>query len=581
VHPSACGLGVQVPPAGAEVIAGSYNPQVACAHATACANPGSPIGNSAAFGIQRLSGLPTSFTGYLSGVRLYLTDYDAPTLTAGTNSLVAWHRTGTGTLTATATDSGLGAKTINFTHTDITGQTINTSLTSPCRGDRNDRCPASWNPARPSLSQSVAYNIDTLPEGVDRYGVQAIDRVDRPSSPTAEGAYNFFLTPAIKVDRTPPTVTPSGQLFDLHDQYINGQGTRALTITASDALAGIASLDLEDIGHGIIAHQTIACTPLQCPLQATQSFNVDTSQMAEGRHDLRVIATDQAGNTTTSPWTILIDRTPPTPPSAFAAAFDPASGETDVTYSASDIAAGIARYETTYQLGGGPQISVVTLDPLVTVPGTVAGQAVSVVTVAVDGAGNRSAAGTANLISATADGDDVDGEDRSGVADTLGIDLPETDGTSAGPLLAAASPALSTACTAGTTDKYDVYPQDTFRIHFSGRGTTASGDFYYQYHIHYQVRVAFRGNVSRTTLEAHRTLPNGDTTQVLFDDSNTRIGRPGVFKSYYAHFLRVKVQPGTVISYRGHFDFKTPLQLSPTTRQLGGNYTGSCVARLR
>lgn len=135
----------------------------------------------------------------------------------------------------------------------------------------------------------------------------------------------------VTVDKTAPIdVTPSGELFDLQDGYINGQGTKSLTASAVDPdmangtrLSGIKRFELEDIGNGIVATTDVACTTLACPVTATETLNVDTTQMAEGAHQLRIVATDLVGNTTRSdPWTIYVDRTGPHAASAIGSDYD-------------------------------------------------------------------------------------------------------------------------------------------------------------------------------------------------------------------------------------------------------------------
>ena len=84
------------------------------------------------FGVQRTRAVQPQFDAYLPGARLYLTDYDKPTITAGTNSLTGWVNTGTGTVTATATDTGLGVKSVTITGpSPLTGTPAAKTTTPP------------------------------------------------------------------------------------------------------------------------------------------------------------------------------------------------------------------------------------------------------------------------------------------------------------------------------------------------------------------------------------------------------------------------------------------------------------------
>jgi hypothetical protein len=128
---------------------------------------------------------------------------------------------------------------------------------------------------------------------------------------------------------------------------------------------------------------------------------------------------------------------------------------------------------------------------------------------------------------------------------------------------------------------YDGHPQDTFRIKFSLRGETKDGDPYYQFHLHYQVRYPFRENVAWTWLAATRTLPDNRFDPSPYDDSRTRALRDPIHqKPYYAHFLRLKVKPGSLITFWGRWHYKAPVPVGPGAAQIGGQYYGSCIAWL-
>lgn len=55
---------------------------------------------------------------------------------------------------------------------------------------------------------------------------------------------------------------------------------------------------------------------------------------------------------------------------------------------------------------------------------------------------------------------------------------------------------------------------------------------------------------------------------------------PSKQKPYYAHFLRLKVKPGSLITYWGRWQFKVPVPVGPNARQIGGHHWGECIARL-
>jgi YD repeat-containing protein len=134
----------------------------------------------------------------------------------------------------------------------------------------------------------------------------------------------------------PASATPSGQWYDLHDQYTNGAGTPTVTLGGSDAGSGIASLNLEEVGGATLATYAVPCNPrdalrpVACPHDAAGIPTVATAGLTEGAHDFRERVVDFAGNAKVSDvWTVRIDRTAPTAASGFDAQRDP---DDDVTY---------------------------------------------------------------------------------------------------------------------------------------------------------------------------------------------------------------------------------------------------------
>lgn len=170
----------------------------------------------------------------------------------------------------------------------------------------------------------------------------------------------------VTVDKTAPVdVSASGELFDVRDGYINGQGTKTLTASAIDPdmsngtrLSGIKRFQLEDVGNGIVATTDVSCATLACPVTASETLNVDTTQLTEGAHQLRIVATDLVGNVTRSaPWTVIVDRTAPNVPGFLDASRDPGDGITNFTWDPtsdpeladSTLGSGVATYEFRYR----------------------------------------------------------------------------------------------------------------------------------------------------------------------------------------------------------------------------------------
>lgn len=396
-HPTACSLIALLPR------------ETFCSNAAACARTSSPIGNRAVFGLTRPALLISPLLhAYLPGARLYLTDYDKPSVTGGTNSLTGWVNAGTGTVTATATDTGLGVKSVTITGpSPLAGTAATKTTTLSCRGDRNDRCPASWNTAKPNTTASLTYDVATLPEGINPFTATATDIVDNTSAP------NTTAIPPVKVDRSAPVnVSSTGDLTS-NGSYWSGTGTQSVTVGASDptaanglALSGIKRLAIEEPGRGVVGSTTLSCQPDRCAADASAAVAVDMSTLSEGAHTLRASATDLAGNTAVgATWIVFVDRSAPSPPSNLDATLDTDTGITTLSWDTSTDPAlvdgnqpsGVTGYRARYHIGAGSWSDWTTTDvPQLEISGASEGQQVATELFAFDAVGNLSGQSSAS-----------------------------------------------------------------------------------------------------------------------------------------------------------------------------------------
>ena len=401
-HPSACTPGAIVPftPIGQVYVGPSFGRQIYCSNTTTvCARTGSPVGNSAVFGVQRTRLLQPRFDAYLPGARLYLTDYDKPTFQAGSNTLTGWVRTGTGTVTANATDTGLGVKKVTVTAPALAGTTPQAKTTeATCSGDRNDRCPATWNTSKPKLAASLNYNVDQLPEGVNAFTATATDIVDNTS------AADTASIPPTKVDRSAPnSITVTGPLVEDEDHYFDGNDPVAITVAAADPassdgqqLSGIKTIRIEKVGGPTLATAALNCTGAlgRCPSTINQTLNANLVVLPEGAHQLRAVVIDQAGNETAGDtWDIYVDRTPPTAPTGFENDFDEDEGVASASWEAVDPdlrdgrpGSGLNEYRVTYTVNG-TRHEVSTTMPSIVLRGAHVGDRVELSVSAVDNVG--------------------------------------------------------------------------------------------------------------------------------------------------------------------------------------------------
>jgi hypothetical protein len=97
----------------------------------------------------------------------------------------------------------------------------------------------------------------------------------------------------------------------------------AVTLSASDPGSGVQRITLEHVGEGIVATGNAPCDPHHntleldnriCPQNYSFSTLLDTTAYANGSHTFVARAYDVAGNVGTIQWSVVIDRSEPTPP---------------------------------------------------------------------------------------------------------------------------------------------------------------------------------------------------------------------------------------------------------------------------
>jgi YD repeat-containing protein len=210
----------------------------------------------------------------------------------------------------------------------------------------------------------------------------------------------------------PTTATPSGEWYDLHDQYTQGTGTHSITLAGADAGSGVKKMALEEVGGAEIASSTLLCdprnalNPTACPHTATASASFDPSGVAEGARTFRQTTTDYAGNSASSPsWVVRIDRSAPGTPSQLDATVDSSGAAVVGWYPSIDpvlpdgtAGAGTTGYSVRYHVGSGAWTGpTLTTVPSFQVPGAGVGQTATVEITPGDAVGNIGAPYTATV----------------------------------------------------------------------------------------------------------------------------------------------------------------------------------------
>ena len=168
--------------------------------------------------------------------------------------------------------------------------------TYPCLMGVVALCPTDW-------SQTFTIAQDDLPEGASDLQAVATDGLGTRSDPVVK---------TVKVDRSAPELQLGGALSDAADSWLDDRAY-ALAIAASDGSpsqlrSGVRSIELlvDDVRQAFAEQE---CPTGSCPMQRV--LQVDAAELAEGRHDVRVVAIDQAGNRTQRSFSVGVDRRVP------------------------------------------------------------------------------------------------------------------------------------------------------------------------------------------------------------------------------------------------------------------------------
>ena len=168
-------------------------------------------------------------------------------------------------------------------------------------------------------------------------------QVDSSSSPvsatwTEDGSGGAYATgiAAFKSSAVADTTPPTGSITaPAANAYVGGSAV-AVNSNSADTGSGVASAQFEYTTHGGSSWTTIG-TDTTGPY----SVSWNTSGLSAGQYDLRVITTDNASNTFTSPVvTVTVDNTPPTGSISYTNGYN-TSGTVSVPFTATDSGSGV------------------------------------------------------------------------------------------------------------------------------------------------------------------------------------------------------------------------------------------------
>jgi RHS repeat-associated protein len=274
-----------------------------------------PERNQVAFGLRSTLDTSTSRAwqlgaeALLSGARIYVHDFNAPRIPAASVShspdITHWSDAASRSVTATAEDDGLGVKRIELRHPTATG-TETVADTHPCRGDRTDRCPGSW-------QRTLSYGSG-LPEGRHEVTLTAHDLVGN------QGEHRF----EVRSDRSPPamdfrgsTLHQGGQTLTEPSYQLRIRATDGSRAAPAQERAGVKAVEVwvrpetnanERIAQGphdnFVRKANVAdpCTHPQGSCERNDTWTMNRAEYAPGEYTIRVVAKDQIAADATPGW---------------------------------------------------------------------------------------------------------------------------------------------------------------------------------------------------------------------------------------------------------------------------------------
>lgn len=239
---------------------------------------------------------------------------DGTAPTGVTLGAVATPLRGTLAMTATASDTISGVASVAFQYKPSAGGTWTTSCTDP--------------------SAPYACNFDTTTVADGLYDLRVLSTDGAGNTTTSAAQTNR------RIDNTPPTAVAT-------DPGAFVRGTINLGGTGADAGSGIATLDLQ--GTAIPGSYGSVCTGTSSPLVCAY----DTTVLADGSYAVRLVATDNAGNQTTSAeiTPIVVDNTAPAV--TMTSPGTNISGLRTLASTATDATSGVASVLYQYKLSSG------------------------------------------------------------------------------------------------------------------------------------------------------------------------------------------------------------------------------------
>jgi FG-GAP repeat len=265
------------------------------------------VANSAITQLGPAAGTSTKAASYYIGSALiFLRDHGDPHLTV--SAPTAWVDNAGGSVSADDYGLGMASVVISAGTWSARQDVCGTASGQPgdYDGNRHARCPT---------NATTSFTTAATPEGATTATATATDVISRQTSQPV----------TLKVDRTAPTITPSGTLWDAREQFVGADTDFTLHVVATDGAvspasaqrSGVTSLTVTLDGQPVTGGaKTQTCTAPEGSCSLTADITLTAAQlqsMEVGGHTFSMTATDALGHTApASTFTFKLDPVAPT-----------------------------------------------------------------------------------------------------------------------------------------------------------------------------------------------------------------------------------------------------------------------------
>lgn len=234
---------------------------------------------------------------YVGGATIYFGDSGAPSYGTPTPTIEGWVNTKATPISFTASDAGLGMKSMAvWLEGTEEKKALTTSLS--CLSTPASPCPRTWKSSEAG-TPAVKYEPATLPQGEDWLMLKASDAAENATTTKVKA----------KVDHTPPSIALSGSMTE---QATIGTSRPRYVLTTSNTdgteaapQSGVVSTEITIDGKKVDS-TAAGCATKNCSVN--RGWALESGAYSVGKHVIVAKATDGVGLTAEKTLTIEIQR---------------------------------------------------------------------------------------------------------------------------------------------------------------------------------------------------------------------------------------------------------------------------------